>query len=116
MLFAICHEPWRPREQSHLTAKNVSRVGSERRLHDRAFRFVEHEAVVDEANSALNIVEPMAGESASGGLHEQEAKTCPRINGDAAVMQIRDDLVKLASAYLSNRLRMDEDVGSQRTV
>jgi len=75
-----------------------------KRLTDYAFlRLIKHKGVMYHATPALNIVFGVAWIRPPGGLSQQKAHTCPRVNSYAAVTQIGYSPVKLRAQLFDGR-------------
>lgn len=68
-----------------------------------------------EPDTALYIVQGMPGKRPPGSLDCQKTKTSPCIDSDTAVLEISDNVVPLVGE-LPFGLRMNDDVGAERTV
>ena len=95
--------------------QQVSWEWAERGFDNRPFRFVEHISVVDEPYSALHVVQRMTGKRSPGRLDREKTKTGPRIDSDAAVFQLSDNIVPVVGE-LTLGLRVYDDICTERAM
>jgi len=102
---------WR---KMHLTVKKITRERIERLPHDTLLRLIEQQSIVRNAGSTANVVSRMSRKCSPGSLSEQETRSNPCIDSDAAEFQSRNRIIKSGSQLL-NRSRMNQQSDAKRS-
>ena len=107
MLFFVGDEPRWFGQKRDTPREQITRKRPPWGRHHTAFGPIKHEGIMHKSDARLHVLQRMAGKGTPRANRHQKPQTCPRIDGDGAIMQIGNDGLEFLFPDFSDGARMD---------